>query len=96
MRAAQACRTYRSMQDIHMHRILALFSHSRRLIAEGTSMQDTGEVAGIDGGGLVNRIFDALLAEVLWLLEVDDVCSAARNDELGGAGNFRGDGRRAG
>jgi hypothetical protein len=52
------------------------------------------EVAGIVGGGLVNRIFDALLAEVLWLLEVDDVCSAARNDELGGADNFCRDGRR--
>jgi hypothetical protein len=49
---------------------------------------DGGKVVGIDGGGLVNRIPDALLAEVLCLLEVDDLCSAARNDELGGAGNF--------
>ncbi|TVU05311.1 hypothetical protein EJB05_48469, partial [Eragrostis curvula] len=38
---------------------------------------DAGEASGSDGGGLVNRLPEALLVEVLSLLEVDDACSAA-------------------
>lgn len=38
---------------------------------------DAGEAAGSDGGGLVNRLPEALLVETLGLLEVDDACSAA-------------------
>jgi hypothetical protein len=42
-----------------------------------TRTADAGKVAGIDGGGSVVRLPDALLVEVLRLLEVDDACSAA-------------------
>lgn len=38
---------------------------------------DAVEAAGSDGGGLVNRLPEALLVEMLGLLEVDDACSAA-------------------
>jgi hypothetical protein len=50
---------------------------SEHAMEKKTRTADAGEASGSDGGGLVNRLPEALLVEVLGLLELDDACSAS-------------------